>query len=280
MKTRMLDLLKRWYPEDDPITRDQAETLITMLGEQLTEKAFEGFVIICSRLVDEFGNHRTSELSNVFRTTKPEGQRALVRSLEHINAWVGGMEAYIRLYPVTIKPPNPAFPQLKILGIDTIEPFLYRVMDSNALVGGTSELTKDYIQRTGRLTEVPVQTVPVLRSKPIYHWCTYTTWDTPDATRDALQILPEWQNNCRLRATILTSNVAESAFMAFNGDRYDPSDSELHFYKYFFEPLAQDHPLLVGGGIQIGLEGAPLVEALEQWDDLAGEWTTVWQANN
>jgi len=221
MKTPMLDLLKRWYPEDDPITRDQAETLITMLGEQLTEKAFEGFVIICSRLVDEFGNHRTSELANVFRTTNPEGQRALVRSLEHINAWVGGIEAYIRLYPVTTKPPNPAFPQLKILGIDTIEPFLYRVMDSNAVVRGTSELTKDYIQRTGR-PKSRFRPFRCFRSKPIYHWCTYTTWDTPDATRDALQILPEWQNNCRLRATILTSNVAESAFMAFNGDRYDP----------------------------------------------------------
>lgn len=276
----MLELLKKWYPEDDPITMDQAETLIRMLGELLTEKAFEGFVIICSRLVDEFGNHRTSELSNVFRTAKPEGKRALVRSLEHVNQWVGGMDAYLRLYPVTIIPPNPAYPQLKILGIETIEPFLYRVMDSEAFVKGTNELTRDYIQRTGRLPEVPVQTVPVLRSKPIYHWCTYNKWDTPEATRDALQILPEWQNNCRLRATILTSEVAESAFMAFNGDRYDPSDSELRFYKYFFEPLAQDHPLLEGGGIQIGLEGAPLVNALEQWDEASSEWRTIWQTHN
>ena len=273
----MLELLKTWYPEDDPITMDQAETLVRMLGELLTEKAFEGFVIICSRLVDEFGNHRTSELSNVFRTAKPEGKRALVRSLEHVNQWVGGMEAYLRLYPVTIIPPNPAYPQLKILGIETIEPFLYRVMDSNAFVKDCRELTRDYIQRTSRLPEVPLQTVPVLRFKPIYHWCTYNKWDTPEATRDALQILPEWQNDCRLRATILTSNVAESAFMAFNGDRYDPSDSELHFYKYFFEPLAQDHPLLEGGGIQIGLEGAPLVNSLEQWDEASGEWTTIWQ---
>jgi hypothetical protein len=276
----MLELLKKWYPEDDPITMDQAETLIRMLGELLTEKAFEGFVIICSRLVDEFGNHRTSELSNVFRTAKPEGKRALVRSLEHVNQWVGGMDAYLRLYPVTIIPPNPAYPQLKILGIETIEPFLYRVMDSDAFVKGTNELTRDYIQRTGRLPEVPVQTIPVLRSKPIYHWCTYNKWYTPEATRDALQILPEWQNNCRLRATILTSEVAESAFMAFNGDRYDPSDSELRFYKYFFEPLAQDHPLLEGGGIQIGLEGAPLVNALEQWDEASGEWQTIWQTHN
>ena len=99
------------------------------------------------------------------------------------------MEAYERLYPVTVIPPNPAFPQLKILGIETIETCLYRVVDSNALVRGTSEFTKVYIQRTGRLPEVPIQAVPVLRSKPVYHWCSYEKWDTPDITREALQIL-------------------------------------------------------------------------------------------
>ena len=138
----MLELLKRWHPEDDPITRNQAETLILMLDGLLTEKALEGFLIICSRLVDEFGSHRTRELSNIFRTHKHEGRRALVRSLEYLNEWVGSMEAYERLYPVTVIPPNPAFPQLKILGIETIETCLYRVVDSNALVRGTSEFTK------------------------------------------------------------------------------------------------------------------------------------------
>ena len=59
--------------------------------------------------------------------------------------------------------------------------------------------------------------------------------------------------------------------MAFNGDREDPSDSKLRFYKYFFEPLAQDHPALAGGGIQIGLEGAPLVETLEEWQLIVRE---------
>ena len=66
--------------------------------------------------------------------------------------------------------------------------------------------------------------------------------------------------------------------MAFNGDREDPSDSKLRFYKYFFEPLAQDHPALAGGGIQIGLEGAPLVETLEEWDELSKRWRTLWRA--
>jgi hypothetical protein len=271
----MLKLLKVWFPEDDPITMDQAETLSRMLDGLLTAEALEGFAIMCSRLVDEFGGHRTSELSDVFRTHTLEGRRALVRSLEHLNSWVGGMDAYTRLYPVTVNPSNPAFPQLKILGIETIEARLYRVMDSNALVRGTTELTKAYIQRTGTLPEVPVHAAPVLRSKPTYHWCSYVQWDTPDATRDALQILPEWQNDCRLRATVLTSSVPTSAFMACNGDRYDPSDSTLRFYKYFFEPLAQDHSTLAGGGVQIGLEGAPPVETLEEWDGLSGQWRTL-----
>jgi len=68
----MLHLLKQWYPEDDPITRDQVETLVLLLEGLLTEKALEGFLIICSRLVDEFGNHRTEELSKIFKTHKPK----------------------------------------------------------------------------------------------------------------------------------------------------------------------------------------------------------------
>jgi hypothetical protein len=275
----MLHLLKKWYPEDDPITSDQVETLSLLLEGQLTEKALEGFLIVCSRLVDEFGNHRTDELSKIFKTQRLEGRRALVRSLEHVNDWVGGMDAYLRLYPVTVIPPNPAFPQLKIIGIETIATYLYRVMDSNAVAYGTSELTGAYIRRTGKLPLVPIQTVPVLRAKPVYHWCTYEKWDSPEITRDALQILPEWHNNCQLRATIRTSNVADSAFVAFNGDREDPGNSDLRFYKYFFEPLAQDHPELAGGGPQIGLEGEPLVETLEQWDESAQAWTSVWDVS-
>lgn len=121
---------------------------------------------------------------------------------------------------------------------------------------------------------VPVQTVPVLRSKPVYHWCSYEKWDSPEVSRNALQILPDWKNDCRLRASILTAEIEDSAFMAFNGDQ-DPSASKLKFYKYFFEPLAQDHPELTGGGSQIGLDGAPRVEALEEWDEAGGEWKSV-----
>jgi len=100
------------------------------------------------------------------------------------------MEAYLRLYPVTVIPPNPAFPQLKIIGIETIETYLYRIMDSNAVVRGMSESTSAYIRRTERLPLVPIQAVPVLRSKPVYHWCSYEKWSSPDITRDALQIHP------------------------------------------------------------------------------------------
>ena len=274
----MLHLLTKWHPEDDPITRDQAETLVRMLDGLLTEKALEGFLIVCSRLVDEFGHHRTEELSSIFRTQRLEGRLALLHSLAYVNDWVGGMEAYERLYPVTVNPSNPAFPQLKIVHIETLEPRLYRLMDSSALVYGTDESIRAYIQRTGRLPMVPVQTVPVLRSKPVYHWCSYEKWDSPEISRDALQILPEWKTDCRLRASILTSDIEGSAFMAFNGDK-DASDSNLKFYKYFFEPLAQDHPELSGGGPQIGLDGAPLVEVLEEWDEASAEWKTVWRTN-
>ena len=34
-----------------------------------------------------------------------------------------------------------------------------------------------------------------------------------------------------------------SSYVAFNGDRQDPQNEMLRFYKYFYEPLAQDHEL-------------------------------------
>jgi hypothetical protein len=70
--------------------------------------------------------------------------------------------------------------------------------------------------------------------------------------------------------------LRRSAYVAFNGDRYDPKDSRLRFYKYFYEPLAQDHPALPGGGPQIGVEGSPLVTLLEEWDDGAQRWAPLW----
>lgn len=101
----MLNLLTKWHPEDDPIIREQYQVLITLVGNLLTEEALEGFLIVCSRFVDEFGGHRTSELERVFRTDLTTGREALVASLEYMKSWVGGMEKYEQDYPVEIIPP-------------------------------------------------------------------------------------------------------------------------------------------------------------------------------
>lgn len=273
----MLHLIKKWYAEDDPITEDQVRTLMRVLGElDLTEKALEGFLIVAGRLVDEFGHHRTDELAAIFRTELAAGRLALLRSLEHVRDWVGGMAAYERLYPVSLDPPTPAFPQLRIMEIASFAPRLYRVMDSRACLRGSGESLQSHIQRTGRLPAVPVQTVPVLRTKPVYHWCSHGRWDTPDQALQALQILPEWGSDARLRATLNAAELDGSAFLAFNGDA-DPSDRGLKFYNYVFEPLAQDHPALPGGGAQIGLDGAPPVALLELWDEVGQSWQPIWQ---
>ena len=79
----MNHLLTKWHSEDDPLTREQVAVLRDLLDGQLTEKALEGFLIVCSRFVDEFGNHRTQELANIFRTSQPEGKMSLLKSLEY-----------------------------------------------------------------------------------------------------------------------------------------------------------------------------------------------------
>ena len=80
-----------------------------------------------------------------------------------------------------------------------------------------------------------------------------------------------------MRATLFTNRVRKSAYVAFNGDRHDPENERLGFYKYFYEPLAQDHPGLPGGALQIGVVGAPAVEVLEEWYDSKHEWITIWR---
>jgi hypothetical protein len=271
----MLHLLRKWHPENDPLTREQAECLLSMLDGVLTEKVMEGFLIVCSRFVDEFGGHRTMELSRIFKTETSEGKASLRKSLEHVTDWTGGMDAYERDYPVTVYPSNPAFPQLKVIGIGDLAQELYRVMNSTATVYDSDEPVKSYILRTGALPAVPVQRLPVLREKPVYHWCSYEKWGTPNLTQGALQILPKWNNDCRLRVTLETAKVANSSYVAFNGDMYDPGDKSRRFYKYFFEPLAQDHLELAGGGSQIGVDGAPPVARLEEWNESTAEWSVL-----
>lgn len=274
----MLDLLTKWHPEDDPLTREQVNVLVALLDGMLTKKALEGFLIVSSRFVDEFGHHRTNELANIFKTDSESGKQALVRSLEHMHEWVGGMEGYEQEYPVTVIPPKPAFPQFKIIGIENLSDRLFRVFDSNSKVYPTEECMRDFIVRTGRLPSVPRQRRPVRRSKPRYHWCSYNVWNDPESTRDALQILPEWGNDCKLRVSVLTVKVKSSAYVAFNGDKQDPSNSTLKFYKYYYEPHAQDHPPQTGGGTQIALEGEPIVDVMEQWDDSTQKWNKIYVA--
>ena len=273
----MLNLLSKWHPEDDPIAIEQYQVLITLVGNLLTKEALEGFLVVCSRFVDEFGGHRTAELEHIFRTDLTTGKEVLVASLEYMNTWVGGMEGYMRDYPVEIIPPRPAFPQLKIIGVERIVPTLYRILDSKRPVSPKDNRSmREYISTYGRLPSVPRQRRPVRRTKPNFHWCSFDTWDNPQTTREALQILPDW-SDCSLRATIPTKVVKRSVSIAFNGDRYDPEDRGLRFYKYFYEPIAQDHQELPGGAVQVGIEGAPQVNVLELYDEQRGRWDVVWK---
>ena len=271
--------------QHDPITDDQVRVLFELLGGSASDEEVEGFLIVCSRLVDEFGGHRTHELADIFRTSTPEGRDVLRQSLSYMNRWVGGLAGYESRYPVTINPSKPAFPLFKIVGVDRITPTLFRVLDSQVAVTNPSEPIKQFIARTGRLWAVPRQVRPVRRSKPRFHWCSYSTWESPSATREALQILPEWKSDCSLRASIPAPNVSRSTFLAFNADtdpdkrrkRGKKDKKPLEFVKYFYEPLAQDHEPLPGGGLQIGVAGAPRVSMLEEWSEAEHKWNIVWR---
>lgn len=270
----MVDISK-WDHDDDPLTREQAEYVSALLDHRMSEAALEGFLIVSPRFVDEFGAHRTPELEEIFRTTTPHGKDVLRASLEYVRDWVGGMSAFEARYPVTISPARPAFPMFKIVGIERLAPHLYRVLDSRSAIRTTGELVEQFVVREGRLPPVPRQRRPVRRTKPRLHWCSYEAWASRDETRERLQILHSW-SDCGLRARLPTVHMRNSAFVAFNGDREDPTNPKLRFYKYFYEPLAQDHGPLRGGGPQIGLDGGPRVDLLERWDDARGTWTVIW----
>ena len=152
--------------EPDPITDEQVRVLFALLGGSVSDEELEGFLIICSRLVDEFGGHRTHELADIFRTSTSEGRDVLRQSLRYMNRWVGGLAGYESRFPVTIIPARPAFPLFKIVDIDRIAQTLFRVLDSHATVHSTGEPVKQFIARTGRLPGVPRQVRPVRRSKP------------------------------------------------------------------------------------------------------------------
>jgi hypothetical protein len=137
-----------------------------------------------------------------------------------------------------------------VLGIGQLASKLYRVMDSKAPVHGTNELVRDFIIREGKLPYLKPPPRYVLRKKLRIHWCSYECYDSPAATSAALQILPHWNTDCKLRATLSTEGLEGFAFVAFNGDSTYSDNTPGGFAGYFVEMRVQDHPVLPGGGLQ------------------------------
>src|SRR3954465_8365977 len=131
--------------EDDPIEAEQLEVLETLLGRRLTESEFQGFLIVGNRFVDRFGHSRMGELGRVFHTESPHGRRALAASLARVAATLGSYEQFANAFPVTIIPPLPAYPLLPIVGIETLQPIVYRVL-------GRGNREVDHIRATGHLS--------------------------------------------------------------------------------------------------------------------------------
>lgn len=261
---------------EDPITTEQIAVLSDLLEEPIQDDVLEGFLIMCSRLVDNFGHHRTHELARIFQTHKEEGKTCLKNSLLALTSRFDSYEKFAASYPVSIIPPRPVFPMMRIIGIENISKYVYRVLDSNSKIRDSEELVEDYIVRKGELPLAEPPAFPVLREKPKFvHWCSYVQFHTPQATQEHLQILKIW-NNCELRATLSTRDITDHAYLAYNGDHHDPSNKSLGFYGYFFEPITQDHPPLEGGEVQIKVFGAPKVSLLEKWNNAEKKWKVVW----
>jgi hypothetical protein len=172
---------------------EQLRIVEELVGRSLAPVEHEGFRIVYPRFIDRFGGTRLPELRNVFRSDLPAGRAALAASLRRVAMGLGSYDAFAARYPVTIIPPLPAYPLFPIADIATFQPCVYRVLSSTNLPAMT------HIRETGCLLPVPRPVEPVLRSVPRGHWCTYDAWSSPDETRRALQILPEW-SDCRARS--------------------------------------------------------------------------------
>src|SRR6202035_4656349 len=104
----------------------------------------------------------------------------------------------------------------------------------------------------------------------------------PTASRAALQILKQWNSDCRVRATLPTAGLEGLAFVAYSGvSEYPPDVTNLSkgppaFAGYNVELKVSDHPELAGGGLQIGVVGGPAVSLLEEWRDDENAWIGVW----
>ena len=244
-----------------------------LAGRSLTPAELEGFRIVYPRFIDRFGGTRLPELQKVFRTHLPAGRAALTASLQCVAERLGSYDEFAAKYPVTIIPPLPAYPLFPILNIATFQTDVYRVLSSTNLRALT------HIRETGRLAPIPPPTEPVLRSVPRGHWCAYERWSSPDETRRALQILPEW-SDCRARARLASSDIEGGAFVAYAVDPNDPETRGLAFHGYFYEGLTQDHddaPFdYPGQAVQVCVFGDPPVQVLEEWRADSATWKVTW----
>lgn len=256
---------------DDPIQDEQLQIVEGLLQRNLSASEFEGFLIVNPRFVDRFGGSRIAELGRVYHTDRAEGRKALAQSLTWVATVLGSYEEYAKAYPVTIIPPSPAYPLLPIIGLETVQQEVFRVLDRR------KGAILDHVKKTGRLPPIPKPAEPVLRTKPRAHWCAYDAWPTPEDTRKALQILPDW-SDCEARATVDTLAIADLAFVAYSLDPNDPGTKGLTFHGYFFEGVAQDHDELAyeGNAVQICVYGEPAVKCLEEWNASDGRWQVTW----
>jgi hypothetical protein len=275
--------------ENDPITAEQVANLRNLLGDQWSDKARDGFLVVAGRFVDETSTDRTGELAPLFGTDRPEGKRVLRESLEALFDYVGSLKKFEHDYPVYINDPIHGslgvFPQLPIIGIHKIHPNLYRLFDTRALVyrSPAGESVRDYIIRTGTLPLMNPFSSWILREKPRIYWCSHLRYSTPAEARAALQILDSWGSDCKMRATLPTDSLDGQVFVAYSGVAEYPKNVinlSKHgdvFAGYNVELLASDHPELPGGGMQVGVVGEPRVSALEEWSETHNGWISVWK---
>lgn len=257
--------------ENDPIHDEQLAAVEELVGRPLSPMEYEGFLIVSNRFVDRFGNSRIDNLAKVFDTHRIEGKKVLAASLEKVAGNLKSYENFAERYPVTVIPPRPAFPLFPIVGIENIRAAVYRILDSRS----PSVQSIKAVRRLP-LRELPVE--PVLRASPHAHWCSYQKWNTPEETRQFLQILPEW-SNCETRATLKTESIRDLTFVAYSQDPNDPETRGLRFHGYFFEGLTQDHDeyRYSGDAVQICVYGEPPVEILEEWNPALKAWQIVFQ---
>lgn len=270
---------------NDPLTAQQMSTLSALLQSEWTEKARDGFLVISGKFIDETGTDRTDELRPLFHTGTPQGRFSLRLSLEMLFDAVGSLERFEADYPVYINDPVHGsigvFPRLPIVGIRTLEPSVYRLFDSNAVVYKSTELVRDYIVRTGKLPMMQPPVNLILRKKAHMYWCSFGRYESPTASRAALQILEKWNSDCQMRATLPTAELERLAFVAYSGvSEYPPHLKNLSknppvFAGYNVELKVSDHPELPGGGLQIGVVGEPPVTLLEEWRNDENAWIEV-----